>query len=150
MFELFFAENPNNEVEEKWCRCATLFFVGCGPRHESADSPSAPLGAWSGRARQEGCGEECRARPLPFFRAGIEEERNSETLRLNPPFDPQDVLPSDPQDYPSMKSGDSKRSTSALTIFLRGCPNGFARKLAPSLEATVAVLRRNRHPLDIK
>ena len=28
----------------------------------------APLGAWSGRARQEGCGEECRAALLIFSR----------------------------------------------------------------------------------
>ena len=59
----------------------------------------APLGAWSGRARQEGCGEECRARalheprgestdssaesPADFF-AGVlvKKEKSKETLRL--------------------------------------------------------------------
>ena len=40
------------------------------------------ISAWRGRARQEGCGEECRARPLPFFRAVLVKKEIQKTLRL--------------------------------------------------------------------
>jgi hypothetical protein len=53
----------------KWKKVVSLrdaiFLWGCA---------FAPLGAWRGRARQEGCGEECRAALLIFSR-GVKEEK---------------------------------------------------------------------------
>jgi hypothetical protein len=59
MFELFLPKILIIEVEENGVALRRYFLWGCAV---------APLGAWSGRARQEGCGEECRAALLIFSR----------------------------------------------------------------------------------
>jgi hypothetical protein len=62
-FEHFLLKILIIEVEESGVASRLYFLWGCA---------FAPLGARTGRARQEGCGEECRAALLIFSRGGME------------------------------------------------------------------------------
>jgi len=103
MFELFSPKILIIEVEESGVAVRRYFLWGCGPRHESADSPSLRSAHGQGVRGRRGVGRNAAHVLCHFFARVLRKKEIQKPCGSNPPFDPQDVLPSDPQDYPSMK-----------------------------------------------